>query len=106
MTKQDAYYNGRDKGLQAIKYCEVGDNDIREAGCDHGHLEVCKECLTQAALASEMNARDFSPFEFLASEINNSGDRADGLWKSYDEGVLRGIRKGMRDRLKSERDYS
>lgn len=100
MTKQDAYYNGRDNGLAAVKYCEVYDNDIREAGCNHGHLEACKDCLTSAAFDSEQNARQYTPFEFLAAEINAQGDRADGLWDSYDKGVAVGIKKGLTARLK------
>lgn len=104
ITKEQAVEHGVLAGSSAIKYCEVGESDIREAGCDHGHLEVCEDCLTSAAYESELNARDFSPFEFLATELDE--DDSGELWEAYEEGIETGIKEGMRDRLKSERDYS
>jgi hypothetical protein len=35
--------------------------------------------------------RQYTPFEFFAKEINDTGDRADGLWAAYDDGVYKGI---------------
>ena len=112
MNKQDAKDYGITQGLAAIRYCEVGDEDRREAGCECNPRKplatesvrvsetvVCEDCLTQAAFESEQNARQFSPFEFFAHDVNETGDRAEGLWESYDEGVGIGIRKGLQKRL-------
>jgi len=35
--------------------------------------------------------RQMSPFEFLAHDINETGDRAEGLWEAFDEGIAKGI---------------
>ena len=100
MNKRDAKDYGIQQGRAAIRYCEVDETDKREAGCSHDDDEtVCEDCLTNAAYESEMNARQFSPFEFFANDINETGDRADGLWSAYDEGVGIGIRRGLKSRL-------
>ena len=99
MNQQDAKDYGIQQGLAAIRYCEVSDEDIQEAGCDHEDNEtVCDDCLTSAAYDSEMNARQYSPFEFFAHDINETGDRAEGLWSAYDEGVGVGIKRGLEQR--------
>jgi hypothetical protein len=99
MNQREARAEGRRLGEQAAVYCEVSEQDRREAGCDHAEGE-CFDCLTSAAWESEQNARSFSPWEFLARDINESGDRAEGLWEAYDEGVAVGIRVGARNRLR------
>ncbi|SRR5260370_14074876 len=102
MNLKEAKEHGIDAGDCAVFYCEVSDVDRREASCDCKDEQVCEECLTQAAFDSEMNARDFTPFEFLAHDINGSSpsDRADGLWLAYDAGVALGIKQGLKERLK------
>jgi hypothetical protein len=45
--------------------------------------------------------RQFTPFEFFASDVNKCGDRAEGLWDEYDRGVGVGIRKVLREYLKN-----
>ncbi len=102
MNKQDARERGISEGLGSIRYCEIGQEDQRESDCDCKTGQACETCLTVAAYASESNARDFSPFEFFAHEINESGDRSDGLWAAYDEGVGIGIKRGMSSRLERE----
>ena len=54
------------------------------------------------AFEMEMNARDFSPFEFFAHKINESED-SDGLWEAYDEAVVQGIREGLDYRFQPKR---
>lgn len=97
MNKQDAKANGVQQGSAAIRYCEVSETDKREANCDCE--SVCEDCLTSAAYESEMNARQYSPFEFFAAEMNKDENRSDGLWSAYDEGVRIGIRRGLKSRL-------
>lgn len=46
--------------------------------------------VVSAVMSTEENARQFSPFEFFSKEIWSSGDRADGLWDAYDEGISAG----------------
>lgn len=100
MNQKEAREHGRDAGLAAAKYTEASPEDKREAGCDCADGQECHECLTRAAFESESNARQYSPWEFLAHDINSSGDRSEGLWEAYDKGVEVGIRKGVRERLR------
>lgn len=101
MTKREAYEEGREQGHSAALYTKIGDSDRREAGCDHASGE-CRECLTSAAFESEQNARQSSPWEFLAHDINDDEDHSEGLWDAYDKGVAVGVKRGVRERLRKE----
>jgi hypothetical protein len=81
MNKKEAYQEGFDRGYEAATYCEVEDGD---------------EDKESAAFEAEENARQYSPFEFLAHDINETGDRADGLWEAYDKGVAAGIKAALK----------
>ena len=102
LDSDDAYSRGYDAGYNAAVYCEVGHQDKREAncGCDDDGTTECEDCLSAAAFDSEQNARNFSPFEFTASAINEDDD-SDELWESYDDGVAKGIKAGIAERLGS-----
>lgn len=102
MNKKEVKDRGIDEGLGSIRYCEVSKEDQREAGCECKTGQACEDCLTSAAYASEMNARQFSPFEFFAHDINECEDRSEGLWSAYDAGVGVGIKRGMKDRIARE----
>lgn len=54
---------------------------------EEGREQYVSECLETEC----EHYRQFSPFEFLAAELNADEDRADGLWEAYESGVLRGI---------------
>lgn len=101
MNQREAREYGIEQGSAAIRYCEVSDIDQREANCECGETSkaACEDCLASAAYESEQNARQYSPFEFFANDINESGDRADGLWEAYNKGVSIGIRRGLKARL-------
>jgi len=102
MTKQDARALGFKEGYSAGQYCIVEPDDRRESDCTCFRIigkQVCVECLTYTAFESEQNARQYSPWEFIASAINGCGGRADGLWDAYDAGVAAGIKKAVRKRL-------
>jgi hypothetical protein len=101
VNKTQAKSRGLYEGSAAAMYCIVDDMDRREAGCGCVAPAICEECLRTAAYESEMHARDFSPWEFVAAAINGSGDRAEGLWEAYEEGVGKAITKGVKKRLKN-----
>lgn len=100
MTQRSAKQEGKERGYSAAIYAEVSDVDSREASCDCQEGEFCADCLSAAALQAEMNGRDYSPFEFIAHDINETGDRADGLWEAYDAGVALGVKHGVRERMR------
>jgi hypothetical protein len=99
MNQREARSEGFGHGYDAAIYCEVSAEDRQQAGCGCQGDAVCSECLTSAAFESEQNARQFSPWEFLAHDINECGDRSEGLWEAYDAGVASGIKRGVRERL-------
>jgi len=47
----------------------------------------------------ETNGRQYSPFEFTASDFNSSR-YPDEVWDAYDAGVMNGIRACVRDSMK------
>lgn len=49
--------------------------------------------------------RQFSPFEFLAQEMNK-GKKSDEKWEQYDNGVLAGIQKAVDERLAEIKEES
>ena len=102
MDRDTAFNQGKHYGFNAAIYCEVGGEDRNNCDCgdDTNVLTVCEECLSSAAAESERMARDFSPWEFTAHDINESDD-AEELWEAYDDGVDAGIKDGVLKRLAS-----
>lgn len=89
MNQKEAKTHGIDQGYAAGIY-----------GTDEAKNE---EDFISEAFESEQNARSFSPFEFFAYEVNCcNGDRSDGLWDAYDDGVMVGINKALKERSFSE----
>jgi hypothetical protein len=50
------------------------------------------ECICYAA---EINSREYSPFEFIAHEFNESDD-ANELWEAFESGVADSIRNDLK----------
>jgi hypothetical protein len=50
------------------------------------------ECICYAA---EINSREYSPFEFIAHEFNESDD-ANELWEAFESGVSDSIRNDLK----------
>ena len=55
-----------------------------------------KEYHELLCFAAADHSRCYSPAEFLAKEFNDAGDRANGLWDAYEDGVARTIRAEVR----------
>ena len=90
MNKTDAYNYGLDRGIEVALQCEL---EAPEVGTMHSDISSVESVADKrnACLESELHSRQYSPFEFFASDVNECGDRAEGLWDSYDEGVVKGI---------------
>ena len=78
---------------------------VLQAGYDAGFAaakdvdwDPKEESLESAAWEAEENARQFSPFEHLASDINRRED-SDELWEVYERGVGSGIADGVLERV-------
>ena len=103
MTARDAYSEGYWIGYDIAMNCEVEKDDKGVWGCTCDEYSVCRECLTQAAYMAEENARQYSPFEFLANDLNEDEDRSDMLWDHYDRGVTAGIKAAVKKRFGRKR---
>lgn len=80
MNLKEAYQEGFDRGYEAGLFCEVEEGEDKEA----------------AAFEAEDTSRQFSPFEFFAHDVNECGDRTEGLWEAYDKGVSAGIKSALK----------
>ena len=104
MNQKEAYDAGRSAGYDAAIYQDPADSLATAAyegvyigAPDQGDL---LEAIEYLAFDGEQNARQYAEFSYLAGDINSSGDRAEGLWEKYDEGVSVGITKGARQLIK------
>lgn len=97
MNDKQAYQEGYNNGYRAALYCDVNVDDQENAGCNCKRGKICPDCLSVAAYESEINARDFSPWEFTAHDINES-EYSEDLWGEYDRGVTSGIKAGTKER--------
>ena len=109
MNQQEAYDHGKANGYEAAlshSVDSVEDSADELFGLPYEALEQedYEEALYHAAYAGEQNARSYSPFEFFAHDINMSGNRAEGLWEKYEDGVRVGINEGVKELLKGERN--
>lgn len=98
MNQRQSFQLGKRAGYNAAIYAEVSDSDRHHACCDCEGKQECEECIMSAAYECEQNARQYSPFEFTAHEIN-TGRNPEGQWDAYDSGVEAGIKAGIKKRL-------
>jgi hypothetical protein len=80
MDKHEAYKEGFSRGYEAVS---VNVDETPELLRD-------PERLTSVAFESEMNARQFAGFAFIACELN-SRPANECLWMAYENGVAAGI---------------
>lgn len=99
MNQADVRQIGINRGIEAATHSIVGDTDRASAMCDCKVPDICEECLVEAAYESELNSRQFSPWECFANQMNQVEERSDGLWQAYEKGVGIGIIRGARKRL-------
>ncbi len=105
MNQQEAYDHGKANGYAAASYLDAdaigwASDELGYGDPDALDKQEFEEVAQSAAYEGELNARSYSPFEFFAHDINMSGNRAEGLWEKYAEGVTVGINKGVKELLK------
>ena len=81
MNKRGAYKEGYDRGYGIALSVEVEDG----------------EDLWDTCFEAEDNSRQYSDFSFLAHDLNTSR-YPDSVWEGYEDGVVAGIRAGVRKR--------
>ena len=110
MNKREIRAEGLKRGYSIAKNIDL--IDIGDY-CDGEVLQTGKrekittdnwfEAHTNIAYECESNDRSFSPFEFLAHDINEYSNKSgnDAAWNEFDDAISRGIRKALKERWKS-----
>lgn len=110
MNKKDAYNYGKEHGYSVASWVDVPElNDHIDPSIDYVGLgkRVTEDnrwdYMEMLCIASEENSRQYSPFEFLAYEINSIEDdwKSGEYWDEFDRGVNVGINKRIREAKKS-----
>ena len=101
MNKREIISLGYNRGYNIAKSIDlvaVGDYGEKVKITSDNWLEFH----TNYAYERESNDRQFSPFEFLANDINNYEDKYNREgWIAFDEAIGRGIHKALKERWKS-----
>ncbi len=100
-TTKGAYGRGFERGYNCASWVnlpEVGevvrtDSDGTVTIDEDNQWDV----VSSLAHESESNDRDFSPFEFTASEFNKSRN-SDARWEAFDAGISDGIQANIAER--------
>jgi hypothetical protein len=88
---KEAFERGLDAGLEHAQYCDVSEAEYQKAYYDDTLGEILGEIVD--------NYRQYSPFEFTASEFNRARN-SDALWEAYDDGEYQGWIRGLEIRFK------
>ncbi len=83
---KDAYWTGYDAGLEHAAYCDLSADDYTVAYHDDTLGEILGEIVD--------GYRQYSPFEFTASEFNRARN-SETLWEAYDKGEYDGWIDGL-----------
>lgn len=102
------YIMGYNRGHQFPQFNVPRVGDLADTSVGLGEFFVTDETVRgyhfHVCLEAEANARCYSPFEFIAKEINSSELLPEGeAWDAYDSGVADGIEDGIK--AYSDEDY-
>ena len=108
-TTKDAYERGFERGYNCASWIdvpEVGsviwtDSDGRVTIDEDNQWDV----VSSLAYENESNDREFSPFEFTASEFNKARN-SDARWEAFDEGIADGISANVSERMKEYQEVN
>ncbi len=87
---KEAFRRGLDAGFEHAQYCDLSLEEYAEAYHDDTLGEILGEIVE--------NYRQFSPFEFTASEFNRARN-SEALWEAYDDGEYKGWIQGLEKRF-------
>jgi hypothetical protein len=101
-AQQDAYLRGFDRGFNCASWQDLPEIGSKVRTESDGRVTVSEDnqwdVVQSAAYESESNDRQYSPFEFTASEFNESEDESDELWEAFDNGISAGILANISER--------
>ncbi len=87
---KEAYWTGYDAGLEHAQYCDLSQDQYTEAYHDDTLGEILGDIVE--------GYRQYSPFEFTASEFNRARN-SETLWEAYDKGEFDGWTDGLLKRF-------
>ena len=103
-TTRNAYRRGYRRGFNIASYQnlpEVGETFFLDS---EGRVTVSEEnqwdVVQSLAFEGESNDRQYSPFEFTASEFNKARN-SEARWEAFDAGIADGIQDNIQQRMKS-----
>jgi hypothetical protein len=88
MNKKDLFAQGKESGYNVARY----NNEMNPENWNNSDIEKFESDCYEA----ESNSRQYSPFEFLAHDINECHN-SDSLWDAYDNGITAGIQKYVKE---------
>jgi hypothetical protein len=120
MNKREIIAEGLQRGYNIAKnidLIDIGDYGDGQFLDEREKVRITSqnwlEFHTNIAYECESQDRQFSPFEFLANDINDTEDNPRVKfepWFEFDEAIGRGIRKALKERWKSvawsKKDYA
>ena len=109
MNKREIIAEGLNRGYSIAKnidLIDIGDYGDGQFLDERENVKITSnnwlEFHTNIAYECESNDRSFSPFEFLAHDINEYSDKSgNDAWNHFDEAISRGISKALKERWKS-----
>ena len=111
MNKREIITEGLQRGYNIVKsidLVDIGDYGDGQFLDERENVKITSnnwlEFHTNYAYECESDDRQFSPFEYLANDINATEDNPRVKfepWLEFDEAIGRGIRKALKERWKS-----
>ena len=99
MNQREARAEGRRNGYSIAEANAQETQSVwDETPEDEREHDSLFDAIVAVALEAESeHFRQFSPFEHFAKELNDCGDRSDGLWEAYEDGVHKGANQFARE---------
>jgi len=101
--KEEAKSDGRRKGEEAVRHCEVEQNELFERWKRSGDQRALRNALMEEAQLAENNARQYSGHPIYEINRLDLEDWEYGeVTRAYEEGVSDGIKEGLEERMEEE----
>jgi len=102
-TTRDAYERGYHRGAMIASWIDLP--EVGQKVCDdYGFSKVTEEnqwdIVQSCAFEAENEDRQYSPFEFTASEFNKARN-SEARWDAFDAGIADGIQANIDQRIKA-----
>ena len=102
----EAYLKGFDRGYNCASWQDLPELGAKVWTESDGKLTVDEDnqwdIVQSQAYEAEANSRQFSPFEFIASEFNGLDEEEEGkseeAWEAFEEGISDGIHANIHER--------